>query len=205
MAKKSTKKAATKKSTKAAPKASAKKAIKKAAPKKAAKPAAKKSFDAIAARDHVLKTLDFASGINKKLVADWPEGKLAHQDTPCDNHPLWTIGHLGVSNHWFASIFDGQPAVDANLEATYGGKSKPSANAADYPSLAETIKLYDQGMARLKKALTSPKDPLSKPKQMADWVSDTIHAAQLAVWHEGWHGGQLSTLRRSLGLPGVMS
>lgn len=204
MAKKSSKKAAPKKSAKPA-----KKATKKAAPKKtakpAAKPAAKKSFDAVAARAHVLKTLDFASGINKKLVADWPEAKLAHQDTPSDNHPLWTIGHLGVSNHWFASIFDGQPAVDAKLEETYGGKSKPSASAADYPSLAETMKLYDQGMARLKKALTSPKDPLSKPKQMADWVSDTIHAAQLAVWHEGWHGGQLSTLRRSLGLPGVMS
>lgn len=200
MAKKSSKKAAPKKSAKPA-----KKTTKKTASKKTAKPVSKKPFDAIAARNHVLKTLEFASGINKKLVADWPEGKLAHQDTPRDNHPLWTIGHLGVSNHWFASIFDGQPAVDAKLEATYGGKSKPSASAADYPSMAETMKLYDQGMARLKKALTSPKDPLSKPKQMADWVSDTIHAAQLAVWHEGWHGGQLSTLRRSLGLPGVMS
>lgn len=200
MAKKSSKKAAPKKSAKPAAKP-----VKKAAPKAAKKTAAKKGFDAVAARAHVLKTLDFASGINKKLVADWPSDKLAHQDTPCDNHPLWTIGHLGVSNHWFASIFDGQPAVDAKLESTYGGKSKPSANAADYPSLADTMKLYDQGMARLKKALTTPKDPLSKPKQMADWVSDTIHAAQLAVWHEGWHGGQLSTLRRSLGLPGVMS
>lgn len=196
MAKKSSKKTASKKSARPA---------RKAAPRKSAKPASKKSFDAVAAREHVLKTLDFAAGITKKLVADWPEGKLAHQDTPCDNHPLWTIGHLGVSNHWFASIFDGRPAVDAKLEATYGGKSKPSANAADYPSMADTMKLYNQGMARLKKALTSPKDPLTKPKQMADWVSDTIHAAQLAVWHEGWHGGQLSTLRRSLGLPGVMS
>jgi hypothetical protein len=196
MAKKSSKKAAPKKSAKLA---------KKATPKKAAKPAAKKGFDAVAARKHVLRTLDFATGITKKLVADWPADKLAHQDSPTDNHPLWTIGHLGVSNHWFASLYDGKPAVDAKLEATYGGKSKPSANASDYPSMAETMKLYDQGMARLKKALTTPKDPLSKPQQMADWVSDTIHAAQLAVWHEGWHGGQLSTLRRSLGLPGVMS
>lgn len=204
MAKKSTKKAAPKKSAKPAKK-TAKKAASKKTAKPAAKPAAKMGFDAVAARAHVLKTLDFASGINKKLVADWPEGKLAHQDTPCDNHPLWTIGHLGVSNHWFASLYDGKPAVDAKLEATYGGKSKPSANASDYPSMAETMKLYDQGMARLKKALTTPKDPLTKPQQMADWVSDTIHAAQLAVWHEGWHGGQLSTLRRSLGLPGVMS
>lgn len=195
--KKSRTKPATKAAKKPAPKAGKKKAMKKAP--------ASKAFDAVAARAQALKTLDFAAGITKKLVADWPADKLTHQFVPTDNHPLWTLGHLGVSNHWFANLFDGKPTAGAQYDAMFGGKSKPSPNAGDYPSLDEVMKLYDDGMARLKKTLKAPKDPLSPPKQHADWVNDTIHAAQLSVWHEGWHAGQLSSLRRAMGLPPVMS
>lgn len=190
-----------KKSTRKAPRASTRRA-KPAA--RSARPARSAPFDAKAAMEHAITSLDFAREMTLKLLTDWPKNKLAHQFSPADNHPLWTLGHLGTSAEWFASVLDKKAGPSAKLNATFGGGSKPSTNPKDYPSLAKLIALYNAGHQRLVKALRNTKDPLAKPDAKMDWLRDGLHAAEMAIWHEGWHAGQLSTLRRQHGLPGVM-
>jgi hypothetical protein len=35
-------------------------------------------------------------------------------------------------------------------------------------------------------------------------ASNRIEVIDRNAWHEGWHSGQLSSLRKALGLPGIM-
>ncbi len=191
MAKKSTRKATP--SSKSRAKATTRKAQPAHAP-----------FDAKAAMEHAITSLEFAREMTLKLLTDWPKNKLAHQFSPADNHPLWTLGHLGTSAEWFASVLDKKAGPSAKLNAKFGGGSKPSSNPKDYPSLASLIAMYHAGHQRLIKALRNTKDPLAKPDAKMDWLRDGLHAAEMAIWHEGWHAGQLSALRRQHGLPGVM-
>jgi hypothetical protein len=137
------------------------------------------------------------------LIEEIPEDKLCTQVWEGGNHPKWVLGHLAWTDDYFMTTIGKLPSrlPDGWWDRFQMG-SKPSANAADYPSLSE---LQDV-LSETREALISWLGGLSAQQAAVDLgeelktFSPTIGdlAASMA-WHEGLHAGQISAVRRSLG------
>jgi len=160
-----------------------------------------------AARDRALKSLAFAHSITEKAIADFPDSKLTYQQSPTDNHALWTIGHLTATYAWFKSVFDGaMHPLPENYQTLFGGGSKPNADHKQYPPLAELKKHYSESYnAFLASANKLTDADLAKAPAIdtGGFCNDKFDAIDRAAWHEGWHCGQLCGVRKALNLPAV--
>lgn len=82
--------------------------------------------------------------------------------------------------------------------------SLPTSDASRYPSMAELRNAMDEQRSAFVKWLES-----LSAEQLAQPTAERWHAyaatqgdiAYFLAWHEGFHGGQLSTLRRAQQLP----
>lgn len=189
----------TKKKAKASKSASKPKA--KAAGK--AKPASKPTTHATAQAVSVLK---FARETINKFFAGLDANPTA-QVANVPNHALWTYGHLANTADWIRGAIDGKPAsIKPEWDKLFGMGSKPVDDPRAYPSLAEVKKEYDRTFKELVALTESHNDTqLSAPcaKETGGFASSKLDAVIKSAWHEGWHLGQLTDLRRGLGLPGV--
>lgn len=143
-----------------------------------------------------------------KLCAGFPEDQLTTQPSPTDNHLLWQIGHLATGYAWFASMFDGKSAsLGDAFDKPFGYGSKPVSNISEYPDHATVRKVHDEQYQRLLKAAEALDDKAATaplPKDAGTFASSKLDALLKCIWHEGWHQGQISSLRRALGLPSAM-
>ncbi len=143
-----------------------------------------------------------------KLCAGVPEHQLTAQATPADNHILWQIGHLASSYAWFASMLDGKSAkLGETFDTLFGFGSKPVADPGAYPDHAMVRKVHDDQFQRLVSAAQQLDDDQATaplPKEAGTFATSKLDAIQKCIWHEGWHQGQMSALRRALGLPNAM-
>lgn len=158
-------------------------------------------------RDHALRSLAFAHAITQKAIKDFPESKLTYQQSPTDNHAIWTIGHLAATYAWFKSVFDGamHPIPDT-YNALFGTGSKVNPDSKTYPVFAEVKKRYDETYAAFVAAANKLSDADLAKAPATDtggFCNDKLDALERAAWHEGWHCGQLCATRKSLKLPGV--
>jgi hypothetical protein len=187
------------------------KGTKKKVRKSAGRPRAKASAPAAspaAAKVSAVALMNWVHSTTEALINGIPADKATFQTSPTDNHLLWTIGHLATAYSWFASLIDGKTAsLPESYDKLFGYKSTPSADLSGYPSLEEVRKSYAAAYQRFNDAVTGLKPAdLHKPTAadahgFANSRLDVIHKT---VWHEGWHCGQLSSLRRALGLPPMM-
>ncbi len=152
--------------------------------------------------------LDLARRQTLKLVDDIPADKLCHQPVPHANHAIWVLGHLAYSDDGFtAALGQRESVIDESWKELFGMGSKPSPDASKYPSL-DDIKA---ALKRTRKALIDWIESLDEQQLLTPlpegWnVFAPNNAAVLPslAWHEGFHAGQLSAVRRSLGLPSTM-
>lgn len=195
---KSIKKKATASKSASKPKA---KAAGKATP--ASKQTAKPTTHATALAVSVLK---FARETINKFFAGL-EAKPTAQVANVPNHALWTYGHLANTADWIRGTIDGKPAsIKPEWDKLFGMGSKPVDDPRAYPSLAEVKKEYERTFKELVALTESHNDEqLSAPcaKDTGGFASSKLDAVIKSAWHEGWHLGQLTDLRRGLGLPGV--
>lgn len=213
-AKKSASKATSKKT---APKTTARTATKAAAKKSSArKPAGTKASKAstaalpaaLDARSRAIDIFKFADTMVQEVSKGFGEEQATSQSQAGDNHLLWTLGHLAVSNLWLASLIDGEnTAPPKGYEESFGMGSRPVSDASQYPSLNEVRGAYAQSVQRLMTAAEQLRDDLlTQPPPVATggFVSDRLNVLEKAAWHAGWHAGQLAALRRALGLAPMM-
>lgn len=158
-------------------------------------------------RDRALRSLAFAHAVTLKAVAGFPENKLTHQPSPTDNHLLWTIGHLATTYAWFKSCFDGAmfPLPDS-YNALFGMGSKPKSDHAAYPGIVELKRHFEASYEAFIAAAKNLSDSdLAQPPatETGGFCNDKLDALDRAAWHEGWHCGQLCSVRKNLNLPGV--
>ena len=143
-----------------------------------------------------------------KLIDTFPEDQALRQPVPTDNHLLWTIGHLAVTYSWLVSLLEGKMfELPGTYNALFGYGSKPGSDAAAYPPIAEAKRNYTAAYTRFLAAANKlTAHDLDKPPAADSFgFAKTRHEVLLrAAWHDGWHSGQLSSLRRALGLPSVM-
>lgn len=156
--------------------------------------AAKRSFQAA----------QFAHGTLVELLKDFPESKAAHQPCPSDNHLLWHLGHLAVTYEWFAAALDGKPkGGNEAVDKLFASGSKPVADAKAYPPVKDVRARFDAAWTRLMNAAESLRDEdAAKPALVegGGFLKDRLDTVDKAAWHDGWHAGQISGLRKALGL-----
>ncbi len=193
---------------------------KKAAPsrhrrkKSASRPtAARGTAPAALSKAEAIALLEWVHAFTTKMADGWPADRVAFQTAPTDNHLLWTLGHLATTYAWFTGLLTGSmgsgpaAALPASYTELFGYKSTPKPGAAAYPPVAEVKAhmnaTYAQFLAALK---ATPEADLAKPCAMdtGGFASTRMDAVMKGVWHDGWHQGQLSSLRRALSLPPVM-
>ena len=152
--------------------------------------------------------LVWVHSVVEKVIADWPESKVTCQSAPTDNHLLWTLGHLVTGYDWFGTLLVLGPGVGPeNYRTLFGYGSKPTPDASAYPKLSEVRKVFDQSWTRLLSVASSMSDaeglmaPVSDPHGLAATRLDVLDRV---AWHDGWHSGQLVSIRRTLGLPAIM-
>lgn len=161
-----------------------------------------------AVADQVIAFLRFAAATSDAQLNALPDEHALAQLQGADNHLAWTLGHQALSRAWFASSISGQmPPIPERYNALFGSKSSPSTDPALYPSLDELRRHYSASLHALIASAEALRDEdLSKPAHgdSGGWLTTRLDAILKAGWHEGWHGAQIATLRRGLGLPPLM-
>lgn len=187
-------------------------ASKKPAPKKfAATKSATKTAAPAASRalvNQLLESFRFTAKFADAQLEGLPDEHALAQLPGADNHKAWTLGHQAISRAWFASSIGGDmPKMPDSYTALFGTASKPTSDPGLYPPLDELRANYRVAFDAVVKAIESLTDAdLHKPAHgdSGGFITSRLDAVVKAVWHEGWHGGQIATLRRGLGLPPLM-
>ncbi|MBX3357971.1 MAG: DinB family protein [Phycisphaeraceae bacterium] len=161
-----------------------------------------------ASRDRAVTSLRFAHTMLVDMIKDFPLDKVTFQASPTDNHVLWTIGHLAATYAWFATALGvSAPALPPEFNTLFGSGTKPVPDANAYPPFAEVRKAFDASFdAMLAGALSLPDAMLTAPCAVdtGGFCRDRLDALEKAAWHEGWHSGQVSGIRRALGIKPLM-
>ncbi|MCH8005148.1 MAG: DinB family protein [Planctomycetes bacterium] len=150
-------------------------------------------------------TLELARRSTLKLVADIPAEHHCHQPVPKANHATWVLGHLANTDNFFLTSLGGRdPVIDKSWGDLFGMGSEPTGDPGRYPSLTEVKAGCERARAALIDWFASMDDqklqsPL--PDQMKGFAPNYAGVMGTLAWHEGLHAGQLSAVRRSLGLP----
>jgi DinB superfamily len=158
-------------------------------------------------RQHALALLTFARNASIGVMKDWPEDKWIAQSTPHDNHPIWVMGHIANTDAWIGGMIGiDMPSLPASYSTMFGMGSKPGNVTRDYPSAAELRGNFEKTRAALVAWIESASEAqlgISLSEKSGNFTSDPVDAALKSAWHEGWHFGQVATIRRALGLPSM--
>lgn len=138
---------------------------------------------------------------------DFPPDHLASNLPGSPNHCLWTLGHFASAYWYFGEcIGAGIPAPDESHRKLFGPGSSPVADASQYPPEAElravmtrNFNLFAARARQLSEAeLASP-----CPNGGGGFLKHQMDAILTLAHHEGWHTGQLASLRKGIGLKGL--
>ncbi len=158
-------------------------------------------------RKDIIAHLAFSRSMSHKAIEGWPADKLAFQRTAADNHPLWVVGHIAGTDAWLGSVI-GIPgmSVPGDAHKLFGMGSKPLPSAKDYPPLADLVAAMDNNRKLFIDWYQNATDAqlgISLKEATGGFLSDPVAALLLSAWHEGWHFGQVATLRKELNLPSM--
>jgi DinB superfamily len=159
-------------------------------------------------RQHAISVLKFTRDVGTLTLKGFAEDRYTWQTSPFDNHPMWVLGHLATTDAWILGAVGGKGAdLPAGWEKHFGPGTKPVSDPKQYPPLAEIRRVFETTRAALLNWLEGAKESdLSIPlkEKTRGFALDPIDAALKVAWHEGWHFGQVATLRKAQGLPAVM-
>ena len=126
-----------------------------------------------------------------------------HQVHPRANHPLWFVGHMATTDNFFISLVAPDKVRDlAAYREKFGMGSQPSSNPADYPPVEDVLATMRERRQTLLEALRGLKDEdldRQTPPGTPEFIPDVASIFEMAIWHEGFHAGQMSVARRALG------
>ncbi|HEX2897301.1 MAG TPA: DinB family protein [candidate division Zixibacteria bacterium] len=116
----------------------------------------------------------------------------------------WLAGHLVNSRYYIAHLIGGSDEYEfSNL---YNGDGQPLKEPSAYLPIGEIQKAFDSISEKLMKRLNELNDSDIDKKLKDKWPhGDDTHfgAISFMCWHEGWHIGQMSVLRKHLGYKGL--
>ncbi|MHC4065464.1 MAG: DinB family protein [Planctomycetota bacterium] len=156
------------------------------------------------AKQHALTVLTFSRANTNRLLEDIPQDKLLHQTQDGGSHALWVMGHLAVTDDTIAGSYDsGGKKLPENYPELFGMGSKRTTDAAAYPPAGEVRERFVAARQRLLQAVETADAAVldeALPQESRGFAPDKLGLLFSIAWHEGLHAGQLTMVRRSLGL-----
>lgn len=152
-----------------------------------------------------IASLTFSHGVLLKLLDSIPADKVTAQPVPACNHAMWVAGHVADTDDFFWRTLTGKPsALPAGWKEKFGGGSTPSPDPKTYPPLAEVKRvLVDRRQALISYFSSLDRAGLLAPTpEKVKFFGPTIGSlAGSIAWHEGLHSGQITMVRKGLGMP----
>lgn len=154
-----------------------------------------------------------------RFLAGFDESNRTRQAPGLPNHAVWTMGHLALTMHRLAEKLGAGPLPDGAFltgdgrqsdsrrfdTESVGFGSRPADEPAIYPSLARGREIFEEALERAAKAIGALSDvELAK---LHAWGKGEMAAEDLAtriLFHNGIHAGQLTDLRRAIGLAPII-
>lgn len=155
---------------------------------------------------HVIAAGDGMVDYARRLVADIPEDQMAAQPAPGMNHAAWVLGHLAYVFDSMIAVWGEKPTMSPEWKELFNVPSKPQPDRSKYPSKAQLLEAYETNYRRIveKVKQATPADfDKEFPNPRLRPLLPTVGMAMVHILtsHQGQHLGQLSALRRALGMP----
>ena len=148
--------------------------------------------------------LDVSRACTLKMVDGIPADKLCHVPVPGANHAIWVLGHCATTDSFFAGIVGERPSVvDESWSKLFWMGSESVDDPSVYPSLDEITSAMEQARGALLETFQSMDEKqliAAVPEKLKPFAPNVGGIMYSVAWHEGFHVGQLSAVRRSLGL-----
>jgi len=121
------------------------------------------------------------------------------------NHALWFLGHMATTDDWFIQQMGAASELQLSAEwhELFGGGSKPVDDPSKYPPFETLMQAMQTQRERLTKWFASRSEKELAAETNEKWKNYAPTIADFAfflAWHEGYHAGQLSVVRKQLGL-----
>lgn len=154
-----------------------------------------------------LATLAFARKATLGLLDGLTDDQWLHQPFAGANHAMWIAGHIACSDEYFTNKVGGRPFNKFEAwQDKFFMNSKPTAEAKAYPPVTEVREALANNREQLIswfQTMDAAKLAAPLPDDLKDFAP--THGALIGTiaWHEGLHAGQLTVVRKSLGLSPV--
>ena len=139
------------------------------------------------------------------LLKGFPEDKFMHRAVPGSNHALWILGHLAITDDYVVRALGG--AEESKLGEAWRAAFKSGQSISDDPGDYVPAAQVRKGFSLIRKSVMSYLEGLDEGVLAAELPEDrrafgpTIAGALLfTAHHESVHSGQLTVIRRSLGM-----
>ncbi len=156
------------------------------------------------AKDSGLAALAMSRKTAFEILEDIPEDKYCHQLVEGGNHALWIMGHLAHADDFFLTTFKPRETkLSQSWHDLFGMGSKPVADKTAYPSMTEIKDMMATHGEELANWFGSMTDDQLQSELPEDWRTFAPSFAALMskiAWHDGLHTGQLTMIRRNLGI-----
>jgi len=151
-----------------------------------------------------LAALKFARDATLGFLEDIPADKVLHQLTPGGNHALWITAHIALTDDDLLSGVGGRDRkCPENWTRLFGMGSKPVGDAGAYPAYDEIKQSLHERREELTawfKSMNESQSAAPLPKDFEFFAPNHAALASSLAWHEGMHAGQLTMIRRDLGI-----
>lgn len=151
-----------------------------------------------------LRTLEFSRGATRMFLEHTADELFFRRPCPGGNHAAWILGHIATTDDMFLSMLGDRPKALAAWEPTFTMGSVCVDDPQAYPTRAELTRALEERREAVVAWLSGLTEAeLLEPIEggMAQFAANRAMLASTLAWHEGFHLGQLSLIRRAAGLP----
>lgn len=156
----------------------------------------------------ILHSFAYCLDYLREQVVDLEDSQMIAQPNGAVNHPAWTIGHIVVTCQMIGEVIDIRPWLASDWNAKFGSGSVHVCDSTRYPNKHTLLAAIADAQVRIARAVEAL-DYAALQQPFPDLayrdVFPTVgHAlTQVLVGHTANHVGQITTWRRSLGLPAL--
>lgn len=155
-----------------------------------------------------LYRLTFSRRVLLRQIEDIPQDQWFHQAEGQANHVAWTLGHLAATDDLFLTLLSGsESGLPAGFKESFGTGSRPSPEPVE-PGVEAIRHCFDERRQALRswfEGLSGEELAQETPEHLRKFAINFADVMGSIAWHEGWHTGQISPIRKSLGLPSLFS
>lgn len=155
-------------------------------------------------RESGIAALMFARQVTMGLLEDISDDQFFHQPVSGANHAAWIVGHICHTDDNFLIGLEGRPSqLPAGWEALFAAGSSPAVDSDHHPNRDQIMEQFETRRHELLGWFREmPTEQLISPLP-EKWKTFGAHFGILMsplAWHEGLHAGQLTVIRKSLGI-----